>query len=329
MTRTKSVRQLLAKALSMEGGGGAEVTLQQTIANEVIPLIREQNYLRGIAERAGQSANMSKPSLRIPKLSMASGVYGVEPGKPAPEFHAYFDGIDLRPRKIMSWMAIEQEVFEDSTITDMEGILKKEMGKAFAEGEESGWLFGDIGGTFDPGDTRNLFDGIFKQASIANSYTYDPALDATGADQNNVVFSNIIRAMSNLGKYGRNKRKLIVMIGTRLESALIRSNKLQTLATYAYGGGAGAFTGELGRISGATVISSTYLDAQPGQTTSRAIIFEESAFMIADWKSFDIKVNDTLLMRTDEVAICARERVAMAVRYPEAITQILNMPAQV
>jgi hypothetical protein len=211
----------------------------------------------------------------------------------------------------------------------MEGILKKEMGKAFAEGEESGWLFGDIGGTFDPGDTRNLFDGIFKQASIANSYTYDPALDATGADQNNVVFSNIIRAMSNLGKYGRNKRKLIVMIGTRLESALIRSNKLQTLATYAYGGGAGAFTGELGRISGATVISSTYLDAQPGQTTSRAIIFEESAFMIADWKSFDIKVNDTLLMRTDEVAICARERVAMAVRYPEAIAQILNMPAQV
>lgn len=331
MAKTKqNVYQMLNKALSMEGGGGAAVTLQQTIANEVIPLIREQNFLRGIAERAGQMTNMSKPSLRIPKLSMASGVYGVEPGQPAPEFQAFFDGVDMRPRKLMTWLAIEQEVFEDSTITDMEGILKKEIGKAFAEAEEGAWLFGDTASTtFDAGDPRRLFDGIIKQASPTNAYTYDSSLDATGADTNSVVFSNIVRAMSNLGKYGRNKRKLIVMIGTRLESAMIRSNKLQTLATYAYGGGAGAFTGELGRISGATVISSTYLDAQPGQPNSRALIFEESAFMLADYKSFDIRTDDRILMRTDQVVLCARERVAMAVRYPEAICEILNMPAQV
>lgn len=327
MTRLKQNIRQLTKALSMESGGGAEATLQQTIANEVVPLIREQNFMRGIADRSGQATNMSKPSLRIPKLTMASGVYGVQPGKPAPEFKARFEPIDMRPEKLMSWLAIEQEVFEDSTITDMEGMLKKEMAKAFAAGEESGWLFGDREGTFDPGDTRNLFNGLFKNAPVSQAYTYDPALDATGPDTNSPVFSNIVRAMSNLGKYGRIKKNIVIMVGTRIESALIRSKNFQQLSTYAYGAGAGVFTGELGRIGGATVISSTYLDAEPGSTTSQAIIFEESAFMIGDWQQFDIRIDDTILMRSDEVAIRARERVAFAVRYPEAIVQILNMPA--
>jgi HK97 family phage major capsid protein len=326
MTRLNVTRRQLAKSLSMDGGG-AEVTLQQTIANEIVPLIREQNFLRGIAERSGQAINMSKPNLRIPKMNKARGAYLVQPGKPAPEMQIRMDGFDLVPQKIMTWFPVQQEVFEDSTITDMEGQIKKEMAAEFAEAEEMGFFFGDRSGTFDPGDARNGFNGLFKQASAANAYVYDPGLDATGPDTNSPVFSNIVRALARLGKYGRNKRKIVIAIGAQMESALIRSKNFQQLSTYAYGGGAGVFTGEIGRIAGATVITSTYLDAQPGQTNSRCLIFEESCYTIGDWQSFDIKINDTILMQTDEVAIRARERVAFAVRYPEAMVEILNMPA--
>lgn len=322
----KNIRQL-KKALSMESGGGAEETLQQTIANEVIPLIRQKNFIRQIAEKAGMAITMTKPSIKVPKMNKARGAYLVSPGQPAPEFKARLDGVNLVPRKIMSWLPIEQEVFEDSTIRDMEGLLKDEMANEFAQAEEMGFLFGDTAAAWDPGDVRAGFDGLFKQAAPAAAYTYDTNLDQTGADPNNVVYSNLVRGITNLGIYGQDLRNVIIFMGQRAGSALIRSRAFQTVSAYAYGSGAGIFTGEIGRVAGATVITSTFLDAPPGVLNSRCLVMEQSAFTIGDWQRFDIKLYNEILSQTDEIAIRARERVAMTVRYPEALVEILNFPA--
>lgn len=325
--RTNYTRRQLIKSLSMESGGGAEVTLQTTIANEVIPLIRDINYMRGIAEKAGTLINMNKPKIRVPKFNRARGTYHVKPGQPAPEFQMNLDGIDIQPEKLMSWLYIEQEVFEDSTIRDIEGMIKQEMANDFAETEEIGFLFGDRDAVWDNGDPRGAFDGLFK--SSGNIYTWNGSLDQSGADPNNVVFSNLVMAAQKLGKYGRNKRKLVYLVPTMAEAALIRSDKFQRTSAYAYGSGAGMFTGEIGRINGGTVIASTWLDAPEGGSYGNAIVFEESAFSIADWQKFDIKLYNEIGARTDEVAIRARERVAYATRYPQAIVSINNFPAVV
>jgi hypothetical protein len=314
----------LLKALSMEGGGGAEVTLQTTIASEVVPLIRQQCFIRQIADKSKSLINMSKPKLRVPRLMRAQGVYSVRPGEPAPQFNARLEGIDLVPEKLMTWLPIESEVFEDSTIKSMESMLKEEMAREFAQGEELSFLLGDRDVDHGNGSPLNVFDGLFKQAG-APPVNFDPTLGDD--DSTNPIVSNIIRAMRFLGIYGRNKRDLTILVGLSAEEALLRSKSFQTMSSYAFGSGAGLFTGEIGRLAGAPVIASTFLDAQPGENYSRCLILNNSSFVIGDWQQFSIRVFNEILARTDEVAIRARERIAFATRYPEAITQILNFPA--
>ncbi|MCD8487881.1 MAG: phage major capsid protein [Desertifilum sp.] len=324
VTGTMSRRSLL-KSLGMGNGVGTgmEVSLQTTIASEVIPLIRQQCFVRQIADKTKSLINMTKPKIRIPKLVRAQGAYAVKPGRPAPEFKARLEGIDLVPEKLMVWLPIEAEVFEDSTIKDIEGMLKEEMAREFAQGEELSWLLGDTEVDHGDGSPMNVFDGLFKRAG-AVPHTYDPTLDQSDGQS---IVSNIIRAMRYLGIYGRSKRDITIMVGTAFEEALLRNKSFQTMNTYAFGSSAGIFTGEIGRLAGATVIASTFLDAQPGEQYSRCLIVNNSSFVIGDWQNFSIRVFNEILSQTDQVAIRARERVAFTVRYAEAITQILQMPA--
>jgi len=322
MAATPTKRQLL-KSLSMSPGGGMEVTLQTTIANEIIPLIRQQCFIRQIAAKSGSVVNMTQPKIRIPRMMRAQGVYGVRAGQPAPEFKARLEGIDMVPEKLMAWLPIENEVFEDSVIKEIEGMLKEEMAREFAQGEELAFMLGDRSVSHGDGSVLNLFDGVFKTASAA-PHVYDTSLDASDGS---VVTSNIIRAMRHLGIYGRNKKNITILVGTVFEEALLRSKSFQTMSAYAFGSGAGIFSGEIGRLAGATVVATTFLDAQPGETSSKCLILENSAFAIGDWKSFTIKTFNEILAQTDQTGILARERIAFTTRYPEAMVQILNMPA--
>lgn len=316
-----TVRNLL-KSLGMGDGAGAEVTLQTTIAQEMIPLIRQQCFMRQIAEDANSLINMTKPKMRVPRMRRAQGVYGVKAGQPAPEFKARLDGIDLVPEKLMAWLPVDQEVFEDSVIRDFEGMLKDEMAREFAQGEELAWLLGDTSINHGAGDPRNIFDGIFKQAE-GTPHVYDNSFDT---DQDTVLTSNLIRAMRNLGIYGRNKRDIVILVGLSAEEGLLRSKSFQTQSAYAFGSGAGIFSGEVGRLAGATVIATTYLDAQPGDTYGKALVFAKSAFAIGDWSNFTVRVFNEILSQVDQVAIRARERVAFTVRYPWAMVNIENFP---
>lgn len=307
----------------MGQGGGAEATLQETIASEVIPLIRQQCFMRQIADSSKSLITMTRPKISIPKLVRAQGAYTVKPGQPAPEFKARLDSVPLEPEKIMTWLPIQSEVFEDSTIKDMEGMLKQEMAAEFSQAEEIAFMLGDTDVDHGNGDARNVFNGLFKQAG-AGIYAYDPTLDNADGQQ---IVSNMIQAMQRLGVYGRNKKDIIILTGTSAEAALIRNKSFQTMNTYAFGSGAGIFTGEVGRIGGATVIATTFLDAQPGETNGKCLVFNRSSFAIGDWANFNIRVLDEILSQTDQVAIRARERVAFTVRYPEAILRMENFPA--
>jgi hypothetical protein len=328
MTNAALTRRALLKSLGISDGGGAEVTLQTTIASEVIPLIRQQCFMRQIADRSKSLINMTKPKIRIPKLVRAQGAYSVKAGQPAPEFKARLDSIDLVPEKLMTWLPVDQEVFEDSTIRDIEGMLKEEMAREFAQAEELAFLLGDTTVDHGPGDPKNVFNGLFAQAA-ATPYTYDATLDSsTNSVDSSTATSNLVRAMRYLGIYGRNKRDVVVMVGLAWEEALLRNRSFQTMSSYAYGSGAGIFTGEIGRLAGAPVIATTFLDAQPGDTYGKALVMNQSAFAIGDWQRFNIRVYNEILSQTDQTAIRARERLAFTVRYPEAIVELLNVPAQ-
>lgn len=328
MTAATLSKRALLKSLGMGDGGGAEVTLQTTIASEVIPLIRQQCFIRQIADRAKSLINMTKPKIRIPKMVRAQGAYSVKAGQPAPEFKARLDGVDLVPEKIMTWLPIEQEVFEDSTIKDIEGMLKEEMGREFAQAEEIAFMLGDTGVHHGDGDPRNVFDGLFAQAAAA-PHAYDNTLDAHSEPvEGTVPVSNLVRAMRKLGIYGRNKRDVVILVGLAWEEALLRNRAFQHMNSYAFGSGAGIFTGEIGRLAGAPVVATSFLDQQPGEVYGRALVMAQSAFAIGDWARFNIRVYNEILSQTDQVAIRARERIAFTVRYPEAICEILNVPAQ-
>lgn len=318
-----TTRRALLKSLGMGDGGGAEVTLQTTIASEVIPLIRQQCFVRQIADRNKALINMTKPKIRIPKMVRAQGAYSVKAGQPAPQFHARLDSIDLVPEKIMTWLPIEQEVFEDSTIKDIEGMLKEEMAREFAQAEEGAFLLGDTEVNHGDGSPMNVFDGFLKQASVV--HTYDSTLDSTDGT---VPVSNLVRAMRRLGIYGRDKKNLVIMVGLAWEEALLRNKAFQTMNSYAFGSGAGIFTGEIGRLAGAPVVATSFLDAEPGETYGKALVMYQPAFAIGDWQRFSIRVYNEILSQTDQVAIRARERIAFAIRYPEAICEIVNTPAQ-
>jgi predicted phage gp36 major capsid-like protein len=284
--------------------------------------------MRQIADRSKSLINMTKPKIRIPKLVRAQGAYSVKAGQPAPEFKARLDSIDLVPEKLMTWLPVDQEVFEDSTIRDIEGMLKEEMAREFAQAEELAFLLGDTTIDHGPGDPKNVFNGLFAQAA-ATPYTYDATLDSsTNSVDSSTATSNLVRAMRYLGIYGRNKRDVVVMVGLAWEEALLRNRSFQTMSSYAYGSGAGIFTGEIGRLAGAPVIATTFLDAQPGETYGKALVMNQSAFAIGDWQRFNIRVYQELLSQTDQVGIRARERLAFTVRYPEAIVEILNVPSQ-
>lgn len=328
MTAATLSKRALLKSLGMGDGGGAEVTLQTTIASEVIPLIRQQCFIRQIADRAKSLINMTKPKIRIPKMVRAQGAYSVKAGQPAPEFKARLDGVDLVPEKIMTWLPIEQEVFEDSTIRDIEGMLKEEMGREFAQAEEIAFMLGDTQINHGDGDPRNVFDGLFSQAAAA-PHVYDSTLDSHSEPvEGTVPVSNLVRAMRKLGIYGRNKRDVVILVGLAWEEALLRNRAFQHMNSYAFGSGAGIFTGEIGRLAGAPVVATSFLDQQPGETYGRALVMAQSAFAIGDWQRFNIRVYNEILSQTDQVAIRARERIAFTTRYPEAICEILNVPAQ-
>lgn len=328
MTAATLSKRALLKSLGMGDGSGAEVTLQTTIASEVIPLIRQQCFIRQIADRAKALINMTKPKIRIPKMVRAQGAYSVKAGQPAPEFKARLDGVDLVPEKIMTWLPVEQEVFEDSTIKDIEGMLKEEMGREFAQAEEIAFMLGDTTTHHGDGDPRNVFDGLFAQ-SAASPHAYDSTLDShTESVEGTVPVSNLVRAMRKLGMYGRNKRDVVILVGLAWEEALLRNRAFQTMNSYAFGSGAGIFTGEIGRLAGAPVVATSFLDQQPGEAYGRALVMAQSAFAIGDWQRFNIRVYNEILSQTDQVAIRARERIAFTVRYPEAICEILNVPAQ-
>ena len=165
---------------------------------------------------------------------------------------------------------------------------------------------------------------LFKQAG-ATPYVYDTNLDSADG---NVITSNIIRATRFLGIYGRNKSQITIMVGTAAEEALSRNKSFQTMSAYAYGSGAGIFSGEIGKLNGSPVVATTFLDAQPGDTYGRCLIINNSAFAIGDWQQFSVQVFNEILAQTDQVAIRCRERIAFATRYPEAIQSIQNFPAQ-
>lgn len=323
MASFTQTRRALYKALGISPGRGAEATLQTTVAAEVIPLIRQQCFIRQIAEKGGGLVNMTKPKLQIPKMVRAQGAYSVKAGQPAPEFKARLDSVPLVPEKLMTWLPVDQEVFEDSTIRDMEAMLKQEMAREFAQAEEIAFMLGDTAQDFGPGDPRNVFDGLLKQAA-APPHVYDSTFDSSS---NTTLVSNIARAMRQLGIYGRNKRDVTILVGLAAEEALLRNPQFQTMNTYAFGSGAGVFSGEIGRLFGATVVATTFLDARPGEPYSKCIILNNSAFAIGEWQAFTIRVFNEILSQTDQVAIRARERIAFTVRYPEAITQIINFPA--
>jgi len=315
-------RKQLIKALGIGEGRGASVTLQETIASQVIPLIRQRNFLRQIAESCGQSIDMTKPLLTVPRLREARGAFVVGEGSQIPEFQARFDGVTLQPQKIVSLLPISSEVFEDSSVSSIESILKEDMTREVAQAEEIGWLTGDTSVNFGPNDPRNFFDGLLSQA--ANAYIYDPLLDAA---QGTVYTSNLIEALYRLGIYIGDPRDCFFILPLSGGAALQRSDNFQLQSAYAFGSGAGIFSGEMGRLIGATVIQTTYFDAQPGSPFASALAMNKTAFVIGDWKKISIRIFDEVYATVDQRLIRTRERVAFQVRYEEAIVRIENLPA--
>lgn len=207
--------------------------------------------------------------------------------------------------------------------------IRDEMAKSFALAEENCFINGDTThtatqtieasateGDWYVYDQRLAFDGLRKQAS-------GTPVDLTGSA---LGLGDISKAIKNLGKYGRDKSELLLIVSLREEDKLRQLLGIN-LALNQLGLTGTALPGEVGKVWGVPVVATLLLREDYGQTQdqSEALILNRNAAVIGDRRVFTIKSSDEVLLRTDQLLIVASERLAFKCQYNDAVVKLINI----
>jgi len=318
----------LLKALSTAGDfkiddpSGAGY-LPKPLADEIVRYITEINYCRKLF----RTIPMAKKTLDIPVLTSGrdtpgKGVYFVPSqvdisGKSdqiGPRLHA----VRLEAKKLMAYANVDNDDIEDAAV-DVVQLLLESFGEAFAEAEELAMVAGDVGyGTAD--DPRKAFDGLAELAADASMVQLGVVKEtATGSLEIQGIEEAVSAAIKKLGKYGRNRKNMILLIDPTIAEALRRSRRLvrdTNLAGARDENGASTEPGMADMIYGVATYESAYMDyvkAGNKGSVGTGILVPKDEPLIGDRRK--IKIVKKELEEHDKIRFVISERIDFTVRH--------------
>ena len=343
---TDEVERVKAALAGNTAGNGGTFLPEET-SREIIQIVYEQNYLRGLISAIPQG----RQTLKIPKLtgsvsfheiSLTEVAAGTEPAESS---HTTGE-ITLTLKTIIANIPIGNYLVAYG-VEGLLQVLRDDIGRRLAYVEENLLLNGDTttGGGAGYANNRNgdynagtnvkgidasnndyllLFDGLLEAAT------------ATVVDAGNAVFalSQLRSAITNLGVYADNRNELALVVPRLVETQLLGFTELQTVDKY--GPGATILSGEIGRIYGIRVFGTNTLRDDlnatgvfDGVTTNRtiALLFNHRSPLIGNPTKADRRFNIGFKddPTKDRFILIPREDISFGVRYTEALCVIYNL----
>ncbi len=330
VVKSAAQMRIIRKALAVAASAGdSDVSsyLPAPLATEVIDFIRDMNIMR----RLIKSFTMSTRTWRKPKRSSGMSAYYIPDGVQATESGFTSTSITWTAKKLMSYVVVDEEAVEDSQ-PDLISQILRDFADAVGEAEENMILQGDTTHAAtapDPTsataanwyvkDPRLAFDGIFTVAGGVGA--------ATTVDGGGTTFDSdmVNKALYNLGKYGRNKSRIIGIVpteqasnirgGTEFEDASKTGLALSSLIT-----GLGS-AGEGDAI--VTIIMGVKFYEAPFAPAGSVAMFHKDSPQIGDRRM--IKVKSDEVIEQDQRKYVISERIALEYDYRDALCLINNL----
>jgi hypothetical protein len=323
--------ELIRKALSVATSGSSiSAYLPTPLANQVIEFVRERNLIR----RLVPSFTMPSRTWTKPKRTSGGSAYYIPDGTTATLTSYAATSVTWTAKKLMAYVMIDEEAIEDSQ-PDVVAQVLQDFADAIAEAEELAFLQGDVDHTATAPtpesattanwyirDSRLAFDGIF---TVANESGASEVAGGGAAFDEDMVNN----AIYNLGKYGRNKSRLICIVPPD-QAANIRSNTNfkntsmtgLALASFITGlGSAGESDGMLTTIYGVRVYE--LANAPSGH----AVVMHREACEIGDRRR--IKLESDKVIESDQRKYVTSERIAFQFNRTDMTCEIDNLSTTV
>jgi HK97 family phage major capsid protein len=296
--------------------------LPKPLADEIVRYISEINYCRQMF----RTIIMSKKTLDIPVLTSGrdtpgKGVYFVptqvdvsgKTNQVGPRLHA----VRLEAKKLMAYANVDNDDIEDAAV-DVVDLLLESFGEAFAEAEELAMLSGNPGeAALDADSPRSMFKGLIRWANDATLIQDGTISETDGMIKG--IEETISQAIKKLGKYGRNRKNLILFIDTTIAEELRRSRRIvleksndsvvnQTAAVVE--------PGASNRIYGIDTYESSYLEyniAAMKGTLGTGLLLPKDEALVGDRRK--IKIVKKELEEHDKIRFVISERIDFTVRH--------------
>jgi hypothetical protein len=324
---SKKQMSMVQKALAVavdQSDSDVSAYLPTPLALQVIDYIRDLTIMRKLINTFTQPTR----TWRKPKRASGGTAYYIPDGVTATETGFTSTTVEWVAKKLMSYVVVDEEAIEDSQPDLVDQILK-DFGDAVAEAEDKMILAGDTSHTAtapDPGsattsnwyvrDARLAFDGIFTLAAAAGAATSVDA--ASGAFDPEMVS----KALYNLGKYARNRSKIIGIIPPE-QAVNIRnhanwhdaSKTGLALASFISGlGSAGEGDGSVANVYGIKLYEA------PFAPTGHIAIFDKTSPELGDRRR--IKFANDMVIEQDQRKFVVSERISFNVNYEDALCLI-------
>ena len=338
------VKNALAGAASSTGG----TFLPDETAREIIQIVYEQNYLRGLIPALPQA----RQTMKIPKLTGSVSFHeltlsDVDAGTLPGESRHETGEVTMTLKTIIANIPIGNYLVAYG-VEGLLQVLRDDIGRRLAFVEENLLLNGDetTGGGSGYANNRNgdydastnpkglsgsvndyllLFNGLLESVPAANVV----------AGGNAVFALSMLRSLiSKLDVHADNRGELALIVPRIVETQLLGFTELQTVDKY--GPGATILSGEIGRIYGIRVFGTnairTDLNASgvfDGSTTDRTLclLFNVRSPLIGNPtqanRRFSIGFFDE--PKLDRFVLIPREDIAFGIRYPEALASVVNV----
>ena len=274
-------------------------SLVHKLADEIIPFIRQQSYVRQFF----RTIDMPTLQFRVPKINVGSDVWYVGEAAPTPYTPVGTTSVILTAKKLMTALTLSSELTEDNIVPILPHI-KRDLAKAFALAEEELFLYGNEdpgtaisgslfwgnivtaatnvaptlpravdkvnssvateGGWFQ-NDKRLAFDGISVLTepgfTSPNSPGAPPAVVDAGARP--LSIDDINEGIERLDVFGRDKSQLLLITSLREEKTL-RGDPTILTTLERFGPNAVFLTGEIGKVYGVSCVATNLIPKNIG-----------------------------------------------------------------
>jgi len=290
-----------AAMVTSPAGHGAEFVPEE-LANTYIDLIREKNYIRGLA----RSFNMNSSVVNIPKILSGADVVAVSENQPISAVNVNTGQVSLNAIKLGTAVAITNELIEDSN-QNMEAILKEIIGKSMAAAEEKLMLNGDT--------VNQAADPLLKAADGLVALSENAAVDFSGGAATNkkADLSLYYMVFENLGLYANDHNAVTVILNSTAANSLL-TDVPELVTVNLYGNKATLITGEIGSPFGVRTFGTSTL------ASGTAVATIADNMIVGDRRKIKIVPKDA--PEVDGIILYVTERIAFNVEQGKAIVNL-------